>query len=565
MSTLRKPINLVFLTQVVVVFLVAFGIWPRTLIILLAALIAFFVLWKDLETSTAFFIRSVPLFVAIPFTSYFDSFNIWRVASGLIFLKWFFKWYVEKRPETESGHHDTFAKSAWYVPIKLLRFIKNYPLASLLLLFLLLSILSLLVAQDLFSGIKRIIYLLNLSMVPLVIYDLIKKNPGLTKKFLGSILISGAIAAGIGLAQLISAYLMPLGAFIEFWGNTMQLGFYGYQWASTALEVNTWFAYFGDQLSLRVFSIFPDSHSFPVYLLMTIPALLAKRFDLGSSKRSALGLIFLLLFFYLLAILSGTRGIWLAVLAPLLALPFLFRYSQTKEGKIILKRIGLLILPFFVLFIAAFPIMGSNQFWVEKENNEILAKRIRSILDLNETSNSGRVEIWKKTVQSIIKHPLLGVGIGNYPTVLSQHPDLAKAGSSAHNLYLNIAAEIGVVGLLASLGILGIILRRAWILFVANQPYTHSKIPKEILVGLKHRPRNFSLQRKVEGREWVGMADWPFLKIYSAAFILYSLWVLFYSLTDAILFDERAFLIFAINSAIILGLYPTHNQQLPLA
>ena len=38
---------------------------------------------------------------------------------------------------------------------------------------------------------------------------------------------------------------------------------------------------------------------------------------------------------------------------------------------------------------------------------------------------------------------------------------------------------------------------------VANQPYTHSKTPEEILVGLKHRPRNFSLQRLVEGREWV--------------------------------------------------------------
>src|SRR3990167_5043217 len=105
-KTLRRSINLVFLIQVIVVFLVAFGILPRTAILPLVALIAGFVLWTDLETSTAFFIRSVPLFVAIPFTSYFDSFNLWRVASGLIFLKWFFKWYVEKRPETESGHHD---------------------------------------------------------------------------------------------------------------------------------------------------------------------------------------------------------------------------------------------------------------------------------------------------------------------------------------------------------------------------------------------------------------------------------------------------------------------------
>src|SRR3990167_5912137 len=89
-KTLRRSINLVFLIQVIVVFLVAFGILPRTAILPLVALIAGFVLWTDLETSTAFFIRSVPLFVAIPFTSYFDSFNLWRIASGIIFLKWLY-------------------------------------------------------------------------------------------------------------------------------------------------------------------------------------------------------------------------------------------------------------------------------------------------------------------------------------------------------------------------------------------------------------------------------------------------------------------------------------------
>ncbi|MDP3731036.1 MAG: O-antigen ligase family protein [bacterium] len=516
-----------------IVFLVAFGIWPRFLIIPLAALIAFFVLWTNLETSTSFFIRSIPLFVAIPFTGYFDSFNIWRIASGLIFLKWFYK--------SSGGGVGTVFESLRvknFVPRSLTR----YPVSFLLITFLLTSILSFFVAENLFSGIKRVIYLVNLTLMPIVVYDLIKKNHAITEKFLRSILISGVIVTGVGLIQLISAYLMPLDAFLDFWGNTVQLGFYGSQWASIAIEANTWFAYFGDQLSLRIFSTFTDSHSFPVYLLMTIPALLAislnKVFTQSNQKQR---LIILLPFFYLLAILSGTRGIWLAILAPLLAWPVLARFLKQRgdiPGKKILKKLGLLLLPFFILFAAAFPIMGSNQFWVEKENNQILAKRIRSILDLNETSNSGRVEIWKKTISSIIRHPVLGVGIGNFPTVLSQHTDLAKAGSSAHNLYLHIVAEIGLIGLLAALGILGIILRRALMLFTANQPYTHSKIP----------------ERSVEGREWVGMADWHSIKIYSAAFILYSLWILFYCLTDAILFDERIFLVFAINSSIILGL-----------
>ena len=32
----------------------------------------------------------IPFFVAIPITDIFDSFNMWRIIGGLIFLKWFF-------------------------------------------------------------------------------------------------------------------------------------------------------------------------------------------------------------------------------------------------------------------------------------------------------------------------------------------------------------------------------------------------------------------------------------------------------------------------------------------
>ena len=48
------------------------------------------------------------------------------------------------------------------------------------------------------------------------------------------------------------------------------------------------------------------------------------------------------------------------------------------------------------------------------------------------------------------KHPLLGVGIGNFPVVLALNPSASKAGASAHNLYLNFFAELGVLGFVAT-------------------------------------------------------------------------------------------------------------------
>ena len=67
-------------------------------------------------------------------------------------------------------------------------------------------------------------------------------------------------------------------------------------------------------------------------------------------------------------------------------------------------------------------------------------------VDPFETSNSGRIYIWKQSLESVIASPVFGVAIGNYPVILNQDVSLAKAGSSAHNLFLQIAAEIGLIG-----------------------------------------------------------------------------------------------------------------------
>ena len=48
-------------------------------------------------------------------------------------------------------------------------------------------------------------------------------------------------------------------------------------------------------------------------------------------------------------------------------------------------------------------------------------------------------------------HPVLGVGVGNYPIAYARYslPKWRMALGHAHNYYLNIAAETGLLGLLA--------------------------------------------------------------------------------------------------------------------
>lgn len=78
---------------------------------------------------------------------------------------------------------------------------------------------------------------------------------------------------------------------------------------------------------------------------------------------------------------------------------------------------------------------------------------------------SGRTDIWKVAIRMIEAQPVAGVGIGNFkdasvgyvitPGSPIDNKTLISQPSVAHNMYLEIWAETGLVGLLLFLGVLG--------------------------------------------------------------------------------------------------------------
>lgn len=493
--------NLIFPLHLLVVFSIAFGALDRFWILPWSAVFLFFIIQRPLTDGVSLFVRSLPVFVALPLTGYFDSFNLWRLAAGILFLKWFFSsqsWYDQWRQQGLNLLKQKFSG-------------KNSGLAAtfLISIFLLTALFSLFQAAELVTGVKRIIYLINLLLIAPVIFNLVKTDLNFAKRLMKDLVIAGLITLLTGLAQLTTAYLGSIYAFMNFWGEVVQKNFYGSDWAAIAVQQNTWFAYFGNQLSLRVFSTFPDAHSFPVFLLFVLPSFLTlvwqkKWWWLGAAP------------FLFFVILSGTRGIWLASAFSLFLALGGWLFLKNWELKKITRRFLLISGLFLILFLPAWQIFGSSQFQVKKADGALLLNRFRSTFNPTETSNQGRLEIWRLTLKSINKTPLTGVGIGNFPVILSQAPEWAKAGSSAHNFYLQLAAEVGIIGLLAVLAILWLIIKKAWQIF--------SQSPDQVF------------------------------KIYGGAFLFFFSWILTYNLTDAILFDERAFLALATNGALIFGL-----------
>jgi len=309
MALIKSRLNSIYLIWLILFALIVLGIIPREIAIYATIGLLIYILLVPLEESVLFFVRSIPFFIALPLTSVFDNFNMWRILAVFIFLKWAWQ-----------GHFIKLFKIQFEFYKRPLEFIKSRPIYSSLTGLLALAILSTFVAPDKIIALKRVLYFSNLSLVGIVLYDLFARDKLELKNTLVSLAIPTILVTLAGLLQVISTYFWDIFQFIDFWGWGVQARQFGEQWAYIAVELgNTWFAYYGEQLSLRVFSLFPDSHSFPVFLLLGLPAVFAlalKNLQFSAVslqkliKTRAKILVVAVPLVFLMAILSGTRGIW---------------------------------------------------------------------------------------------------------------------------------------------------------------------------------------------------------------------------------------------------------------
>jgi len=68
--------------------------------------------------------------------------------------------------------------------------------------------------------------------------------------------------------------------------------------------------------------------------------------------------------------------------------------------------------------------------------------------DYNVTSYGGRIEVWKRGLKLMLKNPIFGIGINGFVTAEGlSHQGIGGKWSTAHNSFIQIGAELGIVGL----------------------------------------------------------------------------------------------------------------------
>jgi len=74
----------------------------------------------------------------------------------------------------------------------------------------------------------------------------------------------------------------------------------------------------------------------------------------------------------------------------------------------------------------------------------------------------GRLELWSRALDAIADFPLTGIGLGTFQQVVPlRYPYVVLAGSEtaishAHNLFLQVAVDLGLLGLVAFIALLGV-------------------------------------------------------------------------------------------------------------
>ena len=184
-------------------------------------------------------------------------------------------------------------------------------------------------------------------------------------------------------------------------------------------------------LKMRVFSTLHNPNLLASFLvvMMAIAGGLGLHTNRFRDKAVYFGLVLAL---GTCLVLTYSRGAWLSVLAVISLYGFL--YNKRLLWLLILLPIGIM------------------------AGHEVVMERLMSIANPTDTSATLRIALWESTLAMIAHNPFLGIGWGAYSMVYPEYDFFVlDAGTKifhAHNMYLHIAAEIGIPGLLAFLGLI---------------------------------------------------------------------------------------------------------------
>lgn len=305
---------------------------------------------------------------------------------------------------------------------------KNNIQAWLIVAFLILNAVSIAVAQNSNWSLRKLLFLFSIFPIYFVATAIINSREKM-EKIMQALIWSGTAAAAIGIAQFVSQFIFGREAVYAFWANNIVDIFLGRSFGAAVLQYPSWLVGSGGQIYMRAISVFPDPHMFSFYLNLLIPLALGLFWAKGAKKMLGAAIIMLIAN----AMTFSRAGYFAALVGVAAGIIFIWKKADRK-----CKWQAVIILSVMIL---AFSVHNPA------------SERFQSSFDIEEGSNQGRLGRWEEAAGLVKNNPAIGVGIGNYSLAIKPEANYREP-IYAHNTYLDIAAETGILNAFIWMGIL---------------------------------------------------------------------------------------------------------------
>lgn len=302
------------------------------------------------------------------------------------------------------------------------------------------AISSLLWAENIDWAQRKALFLVSFFPLFFVFFATLRNVSSREKSFMA--LASGALLVSLfALIQFFSQFLFGVEKIFSLWTSEVLPFFLGPNLGASVAEHPSLLVNISGNTVMRAIGPFPDPHMLSFFLGMSLP--IAFALSLVTKQRERLlwgigaGIIFVA------DLLTFSRGGYVGLIfgAILFSFPLLLGSplwkKQMLRGSMTLFCIGI------VVFVSP------------------VGTRLLSSFSQTDNSNVERLRLWQEAGTFVLEHPFLGSSLGNYslsvkPTATQREPIYA------HNLYLDIAVELGMTGLFFFLGLLFLGIRSAW-------------------------------------------------------------------------------------------------------
>ena len=154
----------------------------------------------------------------------------------------------------------------------------------------------------------------------------------------------------------------------------------------------------------------------------------------------------------LLRKIENTKWLWLLALNMiLLIIGIIFSYSRGAWIAGVVALLGVICCKYkkmIWILLGSFILLGIF-------SPPLVSQRMKSIFDVNEINVHSRIHLWQQSIGIVKKHLLMGTGLGTftqayheeYPNTVPLKGEASRLIRHAHNLYLQILVETGILGL----------------------------------------------------------------------------------------------------------------------